>query len=281
MKAKQVSSLILPLDQYGSIGHVQSIFSDSINVSISSRLIHIASDRLPLSSFGVQLEARFFQEVRARVRLGDLVVCKAQKLVFYSQESPYVIDVFDCPSLCFELECGLLTESELQRFQDILQKYTDFEQIGMDYTEKFQKLIRQMTESQVQKQSFREWCHYLIGRGQGLTPSGDDIVLGYVYGLRILIDDSVLTYLRLELEWIKEQTTKVSYEYLYSISCDTVSELFYQLNQNVLNRQWQEVEQIIYRVTQIGHTSGRDTLFGILLASQHVMNNMRSNNNEK
>uniref|UniRef100_UPI00128FD485 oxamate carbamoyltransferase subunit AllH family protein n=2 Tax=Streptococcus TaxID=1301 RepID=UPI00128FD485 len=65
------------------------------------------------------------------------------------------------------------------------------------------------------------------------------------------------------------------------LSCDTVSELFYQLNQQVLNKQWRGVEKIVYQIAQIGHTSGRDTLFGMLLAIQHVTNNMRSNNNEK
>ncbi len=111
----------------------------------------------------------------------------------------------------------------------------------------------------------------LIGLGYGLTPSGDDFLVGYMAGLWCTagVNPSrmrFLTALGSELAEESRSTNEISCTYLRSASKGHVSEpiakLAHQLNQA---NDMSSVRATTQTALQVGHTSGSDGVLGMLL----------------
>ena len=111
----------------------------------------------------------------------------------------------------------------------------------------------------------------LIGLGPGLTPSGDDFLVGYLAGLWCTAGNSpsrtqFLAALDAEISETARSTNEISRAYLRSAAKGHVSEpiakLAQQLNQanNIGN-----VRGATQAALQVGHTSGADGVLGLLL----------------
>ena len=119
----------------------------------------------------------------------------------------------------------------------------------------------------------------LIGCGPGLTPSGDDFLVGYVAGLWSTVGHDTsrmkfLTTLGLELCNVAQHTNAISCAYLRSAAKGNVSEpiarLAQQLNQS---SGMNGVRAATQAALQVGHTSGSNGVLGLLLgciAWQHL-----------
>lgn len=111
----------------------------------------------------------------------------------------------------------------------------------------------------------------LIGLGYGLTPSGDDFLVGYMAGLWCTARANpsrmeFLTALGSELSEVSQNTNEISRAYLRSAAKGHVSEpiakLAQQLNQANDMSSLRATTQTALRV---GHTSGSDGVLGMLL----------------
>jgi Protein of unknown function (DUF2877) len=111
----------------------------------------------------------------------------------------------------------------------------------------------------------------LIGLGHGLTPSGDDFLVGYLAGLWCMAGANLsriqfLMALDSELSQVSRNTNDISCTYLRSAAKGHVSEpiakLAQRLNQanNVSN-----IRAATQAALQVGHTSGSDGVLGLLL----------------
>ena len=90
----------------------------------------------------------------------------------------------------------------------------------------------------------------MTGRGKGLTPAGDDILLGYAL-IEYLHKKSIkLIY--------GNYTTDISKQYFDAFNRGYVNEYMFDLFSK-------DVEEAVLNITKIGHTSGYDLLFGIFL----------------
>nr|WP_267959965.1 DUF2877 domain-containing protein [Staphylococcus xylosus] len=101
---------------------------------------------------------------------------------------------------------------------------------------------------------------YLIGRGQGLTPSGDDILTGmlFVHFINPFIFDRNLEVLQ---KLIQEQlTTIVATAFLDS----ALKKLF---SSKILVLQQQPTVYHMNQLLEVGSSSGKDTLYGIFIAT--------------
>ena len=104
--------------------------------------------------------------------------------------------------------------------------------------------------------------------GQRLTPSGDDILVAYQTILFILADERAAA---LAASFgSKLSTTDVSKGYIASSAKGYVNSLLYQLLLDLENHRDNRVDENIDRIIQIGHSSGKDMSFGMLLALQSV-----------
>ena len=111
----------------------------------------------------------------------------------------------------------------------------------------------------------------LIGLGYGLTPSGDDFLVGYMAGLWCTARANpsrmrFLTALGAELSDVSRNTNKISCAYLRSAANGHVSEpiakLAQQLNQA---NDMSSLRAATQAALQVGHTSGSDGVLGMLL----------------
>ncbi|MBC1435339.1 carbamate kinase [Listeria rocourtiae] len=102
---------------------------------------------------------------------------------------------------------------------------------------------------------------YFIGRGNGLTPSGDDMLVGILLIGKVSVPfKAVLTKL-IETEIL---TTDISLTYLKYALQDEFSELLIALYKAF--QTGAETKKIIEQIYQSGHTSGIDTIAGVALA---------------
>jgi hypothetical protein len=111
----------------------------------------------------------------------------------------------------------------------------------------------------------------LIGLGHGLTPSGDDFLVGYMAGLWCTARANpsrmrFLTALGSELSEVSRNTNKISSTFLRSAAKGHVSEpiakLAQQLNQA---NDMSSLRATTQTALQVGHTSGSDGVLGMLL----------------
>lgn len=113
--------------------------------------------------------------------------------------------------------------------------------------------------------------HYL-GRGKGLTPSGDDFLIGLMAADQLFQQLDPFFYLLLDALLVERKwTTDVSNMYLASASGGEFSLVVKQVIESLTsNQENQRINQVI-KLTQSGSTSGWDTLAGIYVGVAHYI----------
>lgn len=108
---------------------------------------------------------------------------------------------------------------------------------------------------------------YFLGAGEGLTPSGDDFICGYLASLFFLGKFEVIKQIKNILEPQLHKTTRVSEEYLYYALMGRFNECVFNLNElcnkKRLGNLLTEIDKEIVNIKKIGHSSGTDFLIGL------------------
>lgn len=111
-----------------------------------------------------------------------------------------------------------------------------------------------------------EAISYFIGRGKGLTPSGDDLLVGVLAADQLLsmLPEDTEGLIRRRLAQTPKPTTTVSAHYLACALDGLYNEPIHQLL-HVLRQESEEksIEECIRQIMAIGHTSGMDMLTGL------------------
>ena len=111
----------------------------------------------------------------------------------------------------------------------------------------------------------------LIGLGPGLTPSGDDLLVGYMAGLWCTIRDKgerahFISRLGKTIIRRSGQTNDISRTYLYHATQGQVSSRLADLAEVICRRENSErLLRIAESAMQVGHTSGMDAVTGLLI----------------
>jgi hypothetical protein len=111
----------------------------------------------------------------------------------------------------------------------------------------------------------------LIGLGQGVTPTGDDLLVGYIAGLWCTIgnDEKRREYASIlgkTLIDLGRKTTDISRSYLYHAGLGRVSSRLAGLAEAVCKgMDASELDAIANAAMSVGHTSGMDAVTGLLL----------------
>jgi hypothetical protein len=104
-----------------------------------------------------------------------------------------------------------------------------------------------------------------IGYGLGLTPSGDDFLVGILFVNKIynILGQEFLEELK---ELVKEEkyTTDISTHYYMSAFKNCYNDALIDMYQALITGDKTMVRKSIDKVLQFGHTSGRDMMAGIL-----------------
>ena len=111
----------------------------------------------------------------------------------------------------------------------------------------------------------------LIGLGAGLTPSGDDLLVGYLTGLWCAVQDrrermQFVSNLGKAIIDLSPQTNDISRAYLYHAAQGQVSSRLADLAKAICcGENLDCIRSTVESAMQVGHTSGMDTVTGLLI----------------
>lgn len=236
-----ISELMLLYLENQKTGYIHSIFNNSLNIQFGENLVHISNGNKGLTSFGCRISEEKIQNLISVCKNNDIVIQKDKKLLFYTLFGIQVIDISEMKKVSLKISEINYSEKKLNEIFSYL-KNINFEiKIGIEKDEVIKSLQCGITEKS---------SKYLTGRGKGLTPAGDDILLGY----------ALIEYLH--KKGIKliygNYTTDISKQYFDAFNRGYVNEYMFDLFSK-------DVEEAVLNITKIGHTSGYDLLFGIFL----------------
>lgn len=271
-------------------GHVHSVFNTSFNLSFGGHLVHVGALESGLAPFGIGME-------KANAHLLTALVA-ADLEVYWDSNS---MSVQFPKGISLSLVEVKWTKHKMQPFTyeypSLVESYTflanrllqDDWKIGLAETEEEKKRIvhylldpsSTIVDIQVLDKlealedlvSHRELdaenvFDYWIGRGLGLTPSGDDCITGICAVLSAFegADQSFMHKLRSYLdERGRKRTTHIALEYLLYASENKFHSHLLQLCYVLDKPRGSEFLKAIEELKEIGHTSGADTLVGMLI----------------
>ncbi|MFJ5770893.1 DUF2877 domain-containing protein [Psychrobacillus sp. NPDC093180] len=277
-------SYLVPLLLYKSEnGYVHSRFANGFNIKIEDSLVFIGNNKNGLLPFGIHLQEEDTLRAVSFVNNGDPVIWNKKN---NSIELPRVtisiekgnsfknelttLDSTDIFKASFEQFCSQLVKIEDHTgldvsFKEFLNKLFAAGEQSWLGAEPYLIQLMEAAESR-DKDLLEKVLRYFLGRGQGLTPSGDDMIVGMLAFDAVSPTLSPSFYEKVsELIEGESITTDVAREYLrYALKQEfssTVSNLVNALaDGNAPN-----FEKVLYDLIGVGHSSGLDTVLGILI----------------
>jgi hypothetical protein len=106
----------------------------------------------------------------------------------------------------------------------------------------------------------------LAGLGGGLTPSGDDFIIGTMYAVRLFADATWAQDIALRLvETAGPRTARISQAWLEAAARGEASLMWHRLFEAILGGDSPRIESATLDLLRVGHTSGADALTGFLM----------------
>lgn len=279
-------------DVFKAAGTVHSVFKTSLNVELDGFLLHIGSADAPLSCLGATVEAEGASALVNLVEPGDRAIARNGILRLYGRGDVVEIDLISAPVRSLSVPMATVSPDEEM---DILvcRELSELNlpaRIGLPWDERASRslagLARLSAVCRAAWEAEREGAPvpharidaairsasgaiaHLLGRGLGLTPSGDDVLCGFGCGLCYLWRRGMLecdgwgAYARMVLDWLPGKTTAVSEEYLRAMCAGFVNEDYSELFASLEARKAGEIPNRFARILEMGHTSGADSLLG-------------------
>lgn len=281
---EEVSLSVPPLLRQWKTGTVHSIFHNGCNIRIGNSLLFIGNCKNGCLPFGIHLNNEDTENVMPLLALNDRLFWNDCSKTLQSSTVSIQID----QSQYYDSRIFILTDSlhmvtHLKRFTDVLScsgrasgldiSFSNVRQIltGLPkeaYTESEHQLRQLVRALFSDDPLYTEEClRYFIGRGPGLTPSGDDLLVGILaVDAACCLLSPVFKKTLLPLIHNHSLTTDVSKEYLrHALHGDFSSLLIAVING--LSAITEDIYFIDYvnHLLRIGHSSGSDTALGILI----------------
>jgi len=272
-----IISKFLSLDFHGlESGVIHSIFKSSFNVSVNQHLIHFDSLEKPLSAFGVNIPQDVLDKLIRILTAGDIVRIKDNDLTIYAKDSKLIRvkfkDLFYKDLRLKELVCNkpLLQASPLVRAITGI----EFEKhIGLPYGKEEIQWLEKLKKNSCSYEFTEGFVRHFLGRGKGLTPSGDDFIMGYIMMLYVFRKEEFVRW-KLVLEKLLSiiKTTDVSFNYYRAMLEGYTSQQFHEFTQSLFYEvDTQTAQNLINNLLAYGSSSGYDTLFGIYTALNQII----------
>lgn len=254
---------------------VHSIFNNGINIIGDDGLVFIGRDKNGQLPFGIHLDEKDMKILRnidnntivkfnkeLKTLLATKVIIDLSQADFYESKLPGDKKLIGLEALNYLLynirEMHLFTGLDMT-IEDMLSDNN-----GLIY-----KLKNSIASKNVEQ--IREVLRTIIGRGKGLTPSGDDLLIG------LLWINEIINILSKEfsnsLEGLIFQgglTTDVSINYYKSAFLGDYSSNLIDLSYGLIEFNKGKIKSTLENIIQYGHTSGIDLLSGIALGLNNI-----------
>lgn len=264
IKGGAISSLLLPLIQKIETGQVHSLFNQGINIEFDDTHVFLSSMNNPLSAFGINISSDMLDYVKSIVALGNLVVKKQHALVIYGESDIIAIHYNNLRVMDLSFPSVNCKKSEVidTCLYKLLNKSKLIEHIGLYIDAEMVKKTEQLIHlPKRDKEKPMALIEYFLGRGLGLTPSGDDLLMGYTMALMVFsVNQNWLDCLAYQVS--ENKTTYISTAYFHALLHDHLSENFIKLIKMLDVTDTGTIETVLEKIKQYGHTSGYDTLYG-------------------
>lgn len=290
MIVSSVSDYLLSGSFPAGTGTLHSAFASSFNVEVSGRLVHVGTTGSPLSCIGMAVVPEEMARALRTVSVGDRVTLGGGSVRVYSRLG--VTELSLAGASVLPLSVPALTAGSAAGAGVALARCLEAaglsERVGLPRDARtgralsalgrFAALCRaQRTRGLSCRDGVlmgvRGMCQavaHLVGRGLGLTPSGDDVLAGFGVGLRCLCgpEGSWLAerYLDAVASFAPGRTTAVSEAYLRAMVDGYANEDYIDLLHALEGGETDALPARVNRVLSVGHTSGADGLLGFGVA---------------
>ena len=291
----RMSSMVPGLLAGHHTGRIHSLFCTSLNLQFGERLVHMGTEEHGLCCFGVTVGDREMKLILEACREDNLVIFKKNGLYLYgvgrlivleleefevvdltipnilthpdlqSRERPSSTEKLQAEQLQTEQgkTASLMEHSILYRELELA---ADLLELGVERNENFVTYSRILAESK-DLDEIEAAVRFFCGRGQGLTPGGDDILVGY--GAVLQAFGKAEEFVRV-LQRNSLKTTDVSSAYLTAMMEGFANEIFCDIILQILHEEVLKLRQLLCRMEKIGNTSGRDTIYGMYLGFRKI-----------
>lgn len=270
-----VKSNYLPHILYeNSVGNIHSVFQTSFNLAFHDKLVHVGSLGTPVSAFGVNIPSNSLQQLFKRISAGNSVQYEDGKIKINTSNHEATIKLDRLSEVDLRLSRIPINRINLIKNEifRLINQIDFLGDSGVIQSVKESSLLYEFIYTQSDhKKVIKDIMEHFFGRGIGLTPSGDDFISGLIMVESCFLDGS---------SWKDElrkfisghSTTDVSRSYYQCLLNGYVSESFKHLLNNLSGTvEIAKARRIVKNVTNYGHTSGIDTLFGIQVALKKLI----------
>lgn len=264
-KEGAVSSYVLAQELEGARGSVHSTFRSSMNVQADGFLLHIGSIVDPLSCLGIAIPEAEMGTLLGTARRGDLAFFDKGVLRIYTRTGVTRIAYGD-----FEPVDTAIPSLGDDWCADVLRSAIapiDFrEEMGLPPSQDLARALHDLSCASLgveDVESVRVAVRFLVGRGLGLTPSGDDLLAGYGTALWARSRDDLLA--ELHMDGLSACTTDVSAAYLRAMAEGHANTGFIDLVRSLRAGDGGLCRGAVDEICSIGHTSGHDSLLGFVV----------------
>ena len=264
-----MSSLLPQIFSRSRNGTVHSLFEQSFNIKFEEDLVNVNREGNQLSSFGVNIPESNIKAILSTISVGDLVKVSETKMVIYSRAGM----IFELETDKFSIFDTTLrsvdaTPNRLSFIYHVLQQSSIESKIGLHFTQQDRENLGTLLKEKPGSQSFLLALQHFVGRGMGLTPSGDDILMGFIFMQKLLSYESGMT--SSFVDFISQKTTAISVAYLKNLFNGYISEYFVAFEKAVVEEDYISLQTTVETIKTIGHTSGFDTLLGMSLGISKI-----------
>lgn len=241
-------------------GHVHSCFSSSLNIQTEGLLLHVGDVESPLSCLGLTLPTQSMRALLSSCEAGTFVRFTDGSFTAYGRKAAYRVrfgdmDVVDC-------SIPRIGEEEAGRLVPLLREVRPGRDLGLERNEEFD-CCSEVLLSRSDDKRLQTCVRWLIGRGRGLTPSGDDLLVGYGTALWML--GMPRPFCDVVVSESSRKTTDVSIAYLKAMVEGYANSDYCALARACVDREVDVCRRLIRRLMNVGSTSGRDGLYGFAL----------------
>lgn len=245
------------------VGCVHSVFEASLNVVVSGELVYIGSYSKGLSCLGFAIDDERISELVECVQKGDLVVIADEVLRIYTSVGVLGIQfrLFDSVSTAIEpYAVGFSPETLFPALSSL----NLVRRLGLLLDDRMLGIASTCARLDITMDELGACIDYLIGRGLGLTPSGDDLLVGYGVARHLMRSERPFVK-ALTTRLSKASTTDVSLAYLKAISSGYANPIYLEMAEAASSRNEGRIAHALNAFLKVGHTSGADGLFGFAL----------------
>ena len=256
------------------MGRIHSIFKTSFNIVLDDKILNFSTKGMPVSPHGCILDKDKIDQILESGKTGDIVRVENNVVTFYTRKIIFKVDFSEIEEIDLTVPVILLPLEEIGQtvlFKQ-LEKIAFENHIGLKQDKTAQKCLEILRNVHDRtSEEIRQTIKYLIGRGAGLTPSGDDVLLGFTMIRRAFDAEDYFEKL-LKERTLESNTTAISMAYYESLFAGYINSLFVGLISSIEKENINTIQSIIELVARYGHTSGYDTLFGVFLGLQSLLN---------